>query len=252
MKTEQTPQPRQRLTAHRPREVGALVSATMSAPSATAALPTTLPGSLPKQPTTAAALACEQRYGPAAHFLTTFSPSLQTACIAHPERTFGGTAPALSVVSAAYGRNVAKMWLSIQLNNLSEFTGVKDKLTEVQIDELSDLILAQYWYLNVAEVMYYLQQVKAGRYGRFYGAVDAMAITTGLLKFLDERRKEIDRLETRRREAAARADRRDHEENGMSRAEWEEVAWLYNMGYEPHRLAAERAARERNAEAAQH
>ena len=38
----------------------------------------------------------------------------------------------------------------------------------------------------------------------------------------------------------------------MSRTEWEEVAWLYNMGYEPHRLAAERAAEERNAEAAQH
>lgn len=201
---------------------------------------------LPLKPKTAAALACEQRYGPAARFLTTFNPSLQTACIAHPDRTFGGTAPALSVVSAAYGRNVAKMWLSIQLNNLSEFTGVKDKLTEAQIDELSDLILAQYWYLNVAEVMYYLQQVKAGRYGRFYGAVDAMAITTGLLKFQDERRKELDRLETLRREAAARAERRDHEENGISRTEWEEVAWLFNMGYEPHRLAAERAAEQRS------
>lgn len=39
-------------------------------------------------------------------------------------------------------------------------------------------------------MLLFFHRLKCGRYGRFYGSVDALTITTSLLQFMDERRKE--------------------------------------------------------------
>ena len=188
----------------------------------------------------AAVVRCVRTYGEARRFLEAFNPSLQGRTMESEERTFAGRAPELCVVRAAYGLPTARAWLSIQLNDLSEFSGVKDKLTPEQIGQLADVILGQYWYLKVSEVMYFLQLFKGGRFGRFYGAVDAMAITEAMQQFLKERFRVLERLETARRAAALRREREERAGECLTRAEWEELSWLWNMGYEPERLRRER------------
>ena len=39
-------------------------------------------------------------------------------------------------------------------------------------------------------MLLFFHRLKCGRYGRFYGSVDALTITTSILQFMDERRKE--------------------------------------------------------------
>lgn len=124
------------------------------------------------------------------------------------ERVFLGAAPTLRTLAQAYGRQVAESWLSIQLRDLSEFSGCKDKLTIRQTDELAAVIAQTFGHFKVTELMYFLQLFKAGRYGKFYGAVDGLAITTALHAFAKERMEAVHRY----RQAAEQAEREAEEE----------------------------------------
>lgn len=68
--------------------------------------------------------------------------------------------------------------------------GVKEKMPVSRQKELSVLILTEYPFLKASEMLLFFHRLKCGRYGRFYGSVDALTITTSLLQFMDERRKE--------------------------------------------------------------
>lgn len=120
-----------------------------------------------------------------------------------PATAFGNGAPELVLLDAAYGKNAAVVWLMAQLHAVGEFAGVREKMDEMQTMELARVIRAEYGYLTVTEMMYFFFNLKAGKYGKFYGAVDPMVITEALGKFLDER----DRHLTKRANEAARAER---------------------------------------------
>lgn len=120
-----------------------------------------------------------------------------------PARAFGNDEPELVLLDAAYGRNAAVVWLMPQLLSVGEFAGVREKMDDMQTLELARVIRAKYGFLTVAEVMYFFFNLKAGKYGKFYGAVDPMVITEALGKFLDER----DRHLTKQANEAARAER---------------------------------------------
>lgn len=131
-----------------------------------------------------------KRYGDAQSFLSIFTPDLQIAAARHPERTYTGTAPTLATIAVGYGEPVAIVWICIQLENVNLFAGVKEKMPVSRQKELSALILTEYPFLKASEMLLFFHQLKCGRYGRFYGSVDALTITTSLLQFMDERRKE--------------------------------------------------------------
>lgn len=56
-----------------------------------------------------------------------------------------------------------------------------------QVLDCARTISSMYYYLKVSELMLFFFRFKAGKYGRFYGSVDPMAITSALIDFLDER-----------------------------------------------------------------
>lgn len=142
------------------------------------------------------------RYGTAARFLETFSPALQLQVARFPERAYLGVAPLLSVVVAGYGEQTAVVLLCLLLEDLNNFAGVKEKMPISRQKELSAIILTEYSGLKVTEVLLFFHRVKCGRYGRFYGMVDAMFITSALLTFMDERRTELSRYKAARQKEA--------------------------------------------------
>lgn len=103
------------------------------------------------------------------------------------DRIFFGKAPKLRTLAEAYGQHTAESWLTIQLNDLSEFAGCKGKLSKRQYEELAKMILETYPHYNLAEFMLFCHRFKLCRYGRFYGAVDPMVILQSLDKFNEER-----------------------------------------------------------------
>lgn len=142
------------------------------------------------------------KYGDRTAFLTTFNPDYQRQICADVDLCFFGDFPTLSTLRAGYGNNAPVMWLIPQLLNLSEYCGVKDdnKLKDKPLEECAFVIATEFHYLKVSEMMLFFHRFKAGRYGRFYGAVDPLIITESLRKFCEERWYSYDRHEQELRE----------------------------------------------------
>lgn len=132
------------------------------------------------------------------NLLTVYNPSMQVKYCRDVERVHFGKAPKIKSVAEAYGHKTAESWLEIQLNDLSEFVGCKDKLTKRQIEETALMILETYPNYNLVEFMLFFHRFKMCRYGRFYGMVDPMIILQALSTFNDER--ESAYIEHRRKE----------------------------------------------------
>lgn len=126
------------------------------------------------------------RFGDSTSFLAKVSPDMQLWCYDNPEQSFFGDFPTLSQLHVL-GRNTDKQWLVPQLSNLSEFCGVKEKLDKPQLESLAYIISKQFYYLKISEFMLFIMRFKSGQYGRFYGTVDPLIITTALREFCKER-----------------------------------------------------------------
>lgn len=117
-------------------------------------------------------------------FLVAYSPDIQTACAAHPGKSFFGKAPTLSGLNTTYGQQMAESWLTPQLYDLAVFCGVKEKLDERQLTQTAKMIAVEYPYLKVSELLLFFHRMKNGNYGNFYGAVDPMKILAALRTFV--------------------------------------------------------------------
>lgn len=96
-------------------------------------------------------------------------------------------APSLSLANRTYGKGTAEAFLACQLVELSEFAGVRVKPDNASLDSLIGVVMTNYYFLNMAEICLFCNRFKAGKYGRFYGNVDPLVITTSLNEFCRER-----------------------------------------------------------------
>lgn len=150
--------------------------------------------------------AMRERYGEATDFLALFTPALQTFAAREWEKAYTGTAPSLAAIVQGYNEETAIVWLCLQLEDINLFAGVKEKMPVARQKELARLILTEYSHLKASEFLLFFHRLKCGRYGRFYGSVDALFISSSLLQFMDERR----------RDRATLAERREREEKQIS------------------------------------
>lgn len=126
------------------------------------------------------------RFKDSTNFLLKVTPDMQAWCCDNPDKAFFADFPTLSQLRAL-GTNTAKQWLVPQLTDLSEFCGAREKLTDRQLEDLAYIVSKQFYYLKISEVMLFLMRFKSGQYGRFYGTVDPLIITTALREFCKER-----------------------------------------------------------------
>lgn len=139
------------------------------------------------------------RYGNAEKFLNTFKPDMQVMAARYAERAYFGTAPMLETVCLGYGELAAMVFICALLEDINLFVGVKEKMPVNRQRELSRLVLAEYPYLKVTELLLFFHRLKCGRYGRFYGMVDALTVTSALMQFMGERLTETNRFKAARK-----------------------------------------------------
>lgn len=169
--------------------------------------------------------------------LLSFNPDAQIACVEHEDRCFIGMAPTLHEIRLTYGGLTSEMWLEIQLRDLSEFAGCREKMSEVQIERTAQTIILHFGFLKITELMVFFQQFKAGMYGKFYGVVDGLVITEALQGFMKFRADKLRSIETARQKEAERIRTQERERQLASGElltlqEWNELSWLFNLGYE--------------------
>lgn len=116
------------------------------------------------------------------------NPSKQVEMSMNPLDCVVGDYPTLVQLKGAYGENLPLAWLMAQITNLSEYCGCKDKLEGSVLEDCSRIIYSSFHYLKVSELMLFFAWFKSGKYGRFYGNVDPMIITSALRTFISEHR----------------------------------------------------------------
>lgn len=142
-----------------------------------------------------------ERYGDSFSFLKLFNPDKQVEYTKDVRRVFQGQAPSLELVKTTYNQETIESWLELQLYNLSEFAGCKEKIGIPQIEETARMIIEGYGYLNVVEMMLFFQKFKNCEYGKFYGAVDPMLILGALKDFATERNHQLQQYEREKADA---------------------------------------------------
>jgi hypothetical protein len=165
------------------------------------------------------------KYPQPENFMVDYSMDLQSKLLSIGATYVGlasnSSIPTLGLLSVTYGEDTPIEWLVIQLDSLNNFTEVKTKMSNAQIYELARLIIAQYWYLNAAEIQYFIGLFKLGHYGRFYGAIDPMKITSALVDYVMERNNDMDRYE--REQMMRERAKRESESGGITYAEYLEL-----------------------------
>lgn len=137
------------------------------------------------------------RYGNLTQFLTSFNPDKQYELSVNVDDCYFGSYPTLATLNRDYCKTAAVQWLNVQIYNLNEFCGCKDKMTPEQILDCARTINAMYYYLKVSELMLFFFRFKAGMYLSFFGSIDALTITQSIVRFLRERNDANNRNESK-------------------------------------------------------
>lgn len=146
------------------------------------------------------------------NILAQFAPDKQVQYCREVDRCYFGKAPSVAIMAKTYGREIAESWLEIQLQNLSEFAGCKEKIKSHQITELAAMMIERYGYYKLTEFMLFFQKFKRGEYGKFYGAVDPMLIMQALDDFQRERVSAYTRKENQEERAKRQREEREWDE----------------------------------------
>ena len=95
--------------------------------------------------------------------------------------------PTLADVNAAYGNTTSVKIITEHLNSVLRYAGVE--LTPPQLAETALSILSSYWFLNLAELCIFFNQLKNGSRGQFVwgNKVNNQAIMVALYSFFQER-----------------------------------------------------------------
>lgn len=101
------------------------------------------------------------------------------------------TIPSLAEVRTTFGSSTATRWITIHLMSLNDFSS-SNGMSDNQLAELSAIILTNYYWLNLAEIMQFIAKFKLGIFGQFYGTVDPLKITSALQLFIRHREESID------------------------------------------------------------
>lgn len=126
-----------------------------------------------------------------------------------------GSYPTIAQLNSQFDKRFGPAWLMAHLHDLSEYCGCKEKLSGHALQQCAAMISMEYYYLKVTEFMLFFHRFKAGRYGRFYGSVDPLVITTALMDFVKERNIACNRYDEERKKA-------EEEEAKKSAVSWEE------------------------------
>lgn len=157
-------------------------------------------------------------YGTPKDFLELFNPDYQLKIYADTENCLFGNYPKLSQLKS-YGKNMSVAWILPQLTDLSEYCGCRDKLEGKPLETCAHIIAQRFGYLKISELMLFFFRMKAGDYGRFYGTIDPLIITTSLNRFIIDRNILIDKRNQKLQELRDAEDRK----NAITYEQWLEI-----------------------------
>lgn len=142
-------------------------------------------------------------------FSDIYSPANLAYFTRNEERCLFGKAPTLISLKdqSIASDELLLTWVQTFVANVNEFTSVRLKITQQQLREISEILYYNYAYLKASEIMLFFSKFKRGDYGKLYGCVDPLEITSSFRQFVMDRNNKV--YEHERKETLEREQRRD-------------------------------------------
>ena len=132
--------------------------------------------------------------------LTDYAPNKQAILCKDKSLCYFGQSPTLAELNHEYDPLAARAFLIPQLTDIAKFSNCMNVMNAEQINALADMIISEYYYLKMSELMLFCWKFKCVEYGQFYGSVSPMLIMTSIKKFIRERNEAIFLQESKLRE----------------------------------------------------
>lgn len=116
------------------------------------------------------------------------APKNQAAICSNTENCYFGNYPTLVDLKNKYGEKEVAGLIAMHLKELNDFSNVGKIMTKDQIIQEAKIILTEYYYLEISELMRFFLDVKSGVYGEFYGTMSGITLGRMMQDFLRNRK----------------------------------------------------------------
>lgn len=154
-------------------------------------------------------------------FLALYHPQNQERYTRDQLRCVAGNAPTLEELNRQFGEGMAQEWLTYQIIDFSEFCGVRQKITAMQLQQVAMLLTSEYKKMKVTDFMLFFRRFKLGYYGQLFGAFDPLLLTNKFLEYKKERSAII--IKMREKEQKDNRNKVKSKENYISYEEWQNI-----------------------------
>ena len=128
-----------------------------------------------------------QKYPTIEAFFKVFNPQRQIFICQHPAYCIFGPSPTLAQIDTMYGPLTSAKWLVPLIADASLSCGLKEDVSENQLQFTAVAISNRYRWLKAGELMLFFFNFKAGFYERFYSHFDTQTIIRSVKTFIEER-----------------------------------------------------------------
>jgi hypothetical protein len=95
--------------------------------------------------------------------------------------------PTLGQIKKATGSETAQAYIEMWIINLLNFVNVGKTMNDDQVFETAMMILAEYPFLNIADINLVFKMAKLGKMGQFYDRLDGQVILSWFETYLSQR-----------------------------------------------------------------
>ena len=166
-------------------------------------------------------------YPKPSNLFAVYNPSLQgnlsNSKLSLAEIALNSNIPSLALISTTYGRDIAIEWMKIQFASINEYAGQGKGASDAQLIEMCQLLLGEYYWMNLAEICKFISLFKLGEYGKFYESIDPMTITHSLRTYIGERYADIERYEREQERIRRQKEIEERGKNGVTYAQYLEM-----------------------------
>lgn len=112
-----------------------------------------------------------------------FSPSNQYSVVQNEHDVWFGMYPTLATINIAFPQ-ISEGLVVMMLNDLEKYICANKKLDKDQFIQLSQMIVLEFYFLKISELMLFFWKCKSGKIGKFYGQIDPLNLLGWLRNFV--------------------------------------------------------------------
>lgn len=189
------------------------------------------------------------KYGNINNIMSRYSPdNIRTMVQTHGKAgMINADTPSLTIMKYAFGDKAVNTFLGVHLFETAKFYGMTDKADMSAMYQIADLIILDYYYLKISELVLFFQMLKAGHFrdsndndrGKMYGSFNGEVIMDCLYKFKQERDKYLDEKKSEEnkknydrmvQESATKSERKEALQKGLKEHP-ENAQMLLSLGW---------------------